>query len=407
MKDSIYFSSYPNLKGNENQGQVTLEQLELRVKNNPQKSTIDKIRLIRKSDKSKYDEIKRTLQIVTPHSILDAGQKLDSKVIELSGLVTIDIEEATEDTKQILFNQPEIIGVWTSTSGFGLHALASLDGLSSHTFKKYHLAYLNSLYVKFGIVADDKVCFTSAGLIVSSDPDAMFKKSWVSLDVRLLDEYVKESKNSPSLVVLDKMEEILQGVGRFSKLIFESRLPNYESPVVYIPEGRPYLKCYLPFDCNGRPTKIKTGSRNLVLSSYLQNLIILNPLAERSHFLGWMTHINNTFCQTPLHIDEVAMIVDNKLKNRSNLKPLSVKTKRYWIDPDYKGSKIDLFNSYRKDRTQSLVDEWFEVELGNYDTKVTQELICKEIGIGHTTLKRYLSPVHKNILKEHNNSIKK
>jgi len=393
---------YQTVKGTVNLGNHNLDFLKQTILNNPNQDLID----LARSGQADFSVVKSALPVISPHGTF-LGAKKDLNIKTLSGLIIIDIDNPADlnQTKDLLFSLPEIVGVWTSVSGKGIHAIASLDGLTIKTFVLYHKAYLDRLEQEYDIVSDRKVCFLSACLIISSDKLARFKDSWESLSVLNLEKY---TKRKPPSIILDRLDgEMLLGGLRFSEASFRFKLtlPEYPRQVMYFPEGKPYFSCFLPFDEKGLPKKIQEGSRQYTLSCFLNNLIILNPNKSSEQFTNLMMSINKTSCSIPLEKWEIEDMVNPRMRRIDNLKPIKATIKYYWVDPSA-GNKLSLLGKFRREYTLSKIEEFFGDTLASLEKKVTKEVISEYTGLSRPTINKHLSPDMKLLMKQHNESLR-
>jgi len=394
--DVPIFSLYPNVKGNNKIKDISLTELKGILTNHPQKDLIEEYR------STGIDSLKKSILTLTPHGIFSEGQKSDTSLSSLNGLIFLDFDDSKSNTRFILEGINEIVCFWDSVSGQGIHALAILDGVTAENHKDNHIAYLNYLELVYGLVADKKVCNLSTGLIIGTNPT--FRSNPIALLIDELGEFRKMQVNSN----IDP-EEVLLLTCIFSdggtKMLFKSELSEYTNSYMYFEEGLPYFSCYLPFDNRGISKKIESGSRNTILSGFLNNLILLNPNKTKEDFNKVMLSINKNHCLNPLPDNEIIKMVESKIANRSSLKPIGVKLKKYWIDPNA-NNKRDLFQKARRDRTQDIINQYFSDELLNETSKITIKGISERIKISQPTLREYLTDDQKKLIKEFNKSLK-
>jgi hypothetical protein len=398
----MQFSTYSCLKGKNQTGTIDLDRLHSLIKNNPNKDNIEYAR----QETSLLDEVKRSLPIITPHGVFGSGQKKDSNLNKLSGFVFIDVDKFEgdlESLKQLIITRPEINSVWRSISGKGIHALAAVEIIDPAYFKQIHNHYLDKLERDLNISCDRKVCNPSSGLVISSDENILVKDNYIALDLS------NEIVQKPDISVLQVSREsntLMSGFSTIDKFQFKITLENYPEQVVYIPEGKLFFKCSLPFLPNGSIKKIENGSRNNILGSYLNNLLLLNPDKSEKQFINFMSKLNKVYCKVSLPEKELIKMVKTSYNKREKLLPIGVSLRKYWIDP-IAPDKVKLLQNYRKSQSVDKLDQFFSDELPNMEKKITIKTIANWTGLSERTVERRMVPEMKEIIKIHNQRIKR
>jgi len=188
-----------------------------------------------------------------------------------------------------------------------------------------------------------------------------------------------------------------------TQLIFETRLEKYIEDCVYVPDGLPCVRCSWPFNSDRKPKILNGILRDKVIKNLANDLYYLNPYnfsAVRKVVLSY----NKKYCKISLSLKYIETML-GKIRDRDSIKPSKTKLKYFWTDPKCSNRRSAFAKKYgqiRKEHTQDRIDFFFEEEIDYFDNKLTQKFISKQIGIGVTTLKRYMSPDYIETIKLHN-----
>ena len=399
----ISFNFYTNFFGQNKLEDISLsEWLEI-IKNNPRKKEITLLRSKNLPKDKLNQEEKPKYRVIAPHAKLK-GTKKKENFVSLTGLLFIDVDGDidADKCKDTIFALPEVIAVWKSLSGKGVHALAQVNNLPTNSaeFQKAHETYLDQLKERTGLKFDKKVCRLAIGMVESYDSEILIKSSWETYNLVYLPFPGKQAKGS--IKEEEKKGYSLMPVSAgTSTWHYKLKLDTYPEQVVYIPEGRLFFQCYLPFDPEtGRPKLIGPGSRNVFLSSFLNNFILLNPGRTYEEFLSYMKIFNQARCLVPVPEEEVIEILNKQWVRRNEAQPIDPKTKYYWIDPTVT-DKNKALGEKRKAMTQASLEEFFS-ELPNYECKITQKIISQYTGLGERTVRQHLTPHMIKLIKSHN-----
>jgi AraC-like DNA-binding protein len=189
------------------------------------------------------------------------------------------------------------------------------------------------------------------------------------------------------------------------KFIFKVALESYPEEVIYIPEGKLFFRCTLPFNPDGSIKKIERGNRNNILGSYLNNLILLNPNKSEQQFINFMVRINKDYCRIPLEEKEIIKMVKTTYSKKEQLEPIGISLRKYWIDPNAP-DKIKILQKYRKTQSIDKLEQFFSDEMANLEGKITLKTISQYTGLSERTVERRLSSEMKQIIEQHNQQIK-
>jgi hypothetical protein len=393
---AVTFSAYTNLSGKEPLGDFSLAQWLERISNNPRKEEILAIRALN-LPKEELNKKKFPFIIVTPHAQIK-GERLNNNLIALTGLLFIDVDGDIDPDacKELLIACPEVIAVWKSFSGKGVHGIAQVNNLPTDSikFRQAHKTYFAELSNRTGLVFDDNVCKLTHSMLESYDSAPFIKSSWNSYDL------VMPAETGQGII--REEEDKINTMSGFRDLVLRTKmtLESYPEEIVSIPEGRCFYECYIP----GSPgNKIITpGRRNVVLSTYTNNLILLNPWADLKIIISKMLIVNRFHCKPNLPDHEVITIVKNKWRDRTSLKPIGFRMKKIWIDPKAE-DKLEKYYQWLRNRTTDKIAEFFEI-LPELAQKVTEQLISETCNVSSKTVSRYLKlyPEWKEIIETHN-----
>jgi len=185
LLDTIKFSLYENLSGKIKLGDISLAQWLERIRTNPRKEEILAIRTQNLS-KDALRKRKFPFNIVTPHAQIN-GERLNKNFVSLTGLLFIDVDGDInpDECKNTLFACPEVIAVWKSFSGKGVHAVAQVANLpvEPDRFRQAHKKYFKELSERTGYSFDENVCKLTHSMIESYDSEPLIKSSWTSYDL--------------------------------------------------------------------------------------------------------------------------------------------------------------------------------------------------------------------------------
>ena len=119
-----------------------------------------------------------------------------------------------------------------------------------------------------------------------------------------------------------------------------------------------------------------------------------------------MSKLNKDYCKTPLPEKELIRMVKTTYSKSEKLQPIGVSLRKYWIDPTAPG-KVQLLQNYRKTQSEDKLDEFFSDELPNLNKKVVIKTIASWTGLSERTVERRMSPEMKEIIKIHNQTIRR
>lgn len=354
-----------------------------------------------------YNNIKRSLPAVTWNFEIN-GRRNDKSAVKSTGVIYVDQDFKTKEeaitAKERFASNKYVIATWLSLSELGVGALVRVDNINIMNFTD---AYCN-ICLDLDIEYDKGAAKISQPNILSYDPNI-----YINLDAEVyiyppeIRAIERINELSPDDFVNKDVETPIDFKNNTLKFVTE--LDEYSDDIVYVPEGKKYIAAFWPFTGIGTPKKVIEGNRNKHMSVFVNNLVILNPNATYNNILPIVNSINQAHCIPSLSQNDINKIINSKINNRKNLVPYGVKTKKYWVRPNYSGNKRKLFmhkqNEIRKDSTITKIETWIGEELYNRTEKVTQQVVSNETGLSIATIKRYWNQ-YKDIIKEFNQTLK-
>jgi hypothetical protein len=307
-----------------------------------------------------------------------------------------------------------------------------VEGLTHDNFKTSYLYIVNDLNISEFV--DKNAIKASQFNVLSYDYNIFINKNAVCYDVNIFNKtdtthIVQKEKvllpKTDTTHIVRSTKEVFQkekltqhilrlkerdigGCVSFLKLKFKNELETYNEDCIYIPNGKEFYECFIPFTKLGTIRKLKSGERHKVLSMYTNNLLCLNPTITLKQAIVTLVAVAAKTCIEAVPNKDIEEIVKYKYKEleSGNLKPVSVKLKKYWVDPST-DDKFDKYNKKRKEYVLNALMEFFGDEICNTDDKVTYKYIANKIGVCERTIHRNLTIEYKTIIKEHNNYRKK
>jgi hypothetical protein len=351
--------------------------------------TIQEIRTeYRNNGKSeKYSLLKKTkLPCVTFNQLFLEGKRRHSYAFAPTGYLYIDVDNIdVNKLKNQLFQHPNITAVWKSLSGNGIGAIVRINGVNNANYK---LAF-NRLKEEFDFL-DENTFKLSQPTILSFDEEILIKDA-----EPLLWDYSVTQIDDIIIPITERTDKELV------KLRTEYTLDYYQSDCDYFPEGKPYYQAYWPFTSKGKLKTVSQGQRNNILSSFIHNLVCLNPTADIGLIVMYANSFNKKYCSPSLPYSEVNLIVASKRESlkQETLQPLNVTMKKYWVKPTV-ANKVKAFQKARKNKsvenTEENIIKTIE-KLKDEKIKVTQNNVAKESKLSIATIKRYWKKVSSTI----------
>jgi hypothetical protein len=315
--------------------------------------------------------------------------------------------EAAESLKLELSNNPHIYAAWLSLSQLGIGALIKVEGITLDNFRESYKEITQELGIEFDPMA---VKATQAN-VISSDPQIYINTNSVPKKVSSINN--RETKTILYLEDTFSEFEIPEFVVTESNRVrfnLKVTLPTYNSDCDYYPQGLPYFEAYWPYSHKGQHSKIFSGRRHSTITTFANNLIILNPTVSLEQVVSWIHSFNKSYCVEPFTYKEVYKIVEEKYKLRETLQPLGIKLKKFWVNPNSINKKQSFLickSITTKAHSLSLIQDFIGLELYNTTSKVTLQTIANYTGLSLITIKRNITQELQLLIKQHNQTLKK
>jgi hypothetical protein len=404
-----FINLWENFKSHTNQ-QIQIEDWLALIKNSPHTNQIEAARLLGKSNPI-YKTIKESLPAATLNFSFHNSRK-NSDICCSTGFFYIDFDtqskEEAESLKLDLSNNPHIYAAWLSLSQLGIGALIKVEGITLDNFRESYKEITQELGIEFDPMA---VKATQAN-VISSDPQIYINTNSVPKKVSSIN-----NKTTTTILYLEdtflpefEIPEFVITESNRVRFNLKVTLPTYNSDCDYYPKGLPYFEAYWPYSHKGQHSRIFSGRRHSTITTFANNLIILNPTVSLEQVVSWIHSFNKSYCVEPFTYKEVYKIVEEKYKLRETLQPIGIKLKKFWVNPNSINKKQAFLNCKSvstKAHSLSLIQDFIGLELYNTTSKVTLQTIANYTGLSLITIKRNITKELQSLIKEHNQSLKK
>ncbi len=180
-------SVFKNVKEVNNPTIIDFEEFLDCIKNGEWEDDVNKVRT--QKEKSKRDEIKRTLRTITISGLFTKRE--DKSLIEHSGFISMDIDEipegeTTNSIKDKLSKDKYCHSIFLSTSGVGLRYISRID---PERHRDAFMGLSKYLYDTYNIIVDPNGINVSKPYVVSYDPDLRRNNNHIKFTA-----YIKETK---------------------------------------------------------------------------------------------------------------------------------------------------------------------------------------------------------------------
>lgn len=383
----------------------SLEEVLLMIKL-PSRDKVQLINTLRSIGKESelYDNIKVTLPAVTWNFEFN-NQRRDDRIISSTGLFYLDFDckNKTEANKLkvSLKKNPFIHSCWLSLSELGVGALIKVSGITKWNFSE---AYKKAME-QFNLSYDKFAVKKTQPNILSYDPDI-----WVNLNSNIwkwpptiVNIQLNTEASLKRKAHINKLREEIQ-CNISEGLKFKLELDNYTQDCHYFKEGKPFFEVFWPFVSEGKRMIIKAGRRHVVLSSFINNLVLLNQNPKfKTTLLNLVQGYNTNYVSPSFTQEEVLNLFNSKWEGRAKLNAVRVTNKYYWVNPK-SSEKSKAYNQMRKNLTRFKLEEWMGDELLNSTVKITQKIVAEQTGLNVRTVSRYWSH-YKDSIDEFNRNL--
>jgi hypothetical protein len=366
------------------------------IKNSHYSSIIEQIR----SKEIDKKAVKQTLPAVAWNFIFNKYKK-DSNIIKSTGYLYYDIDNYDNLFNINLLNKDFVFCYYKSVGGNGYAIIVRVNNINIDNFEKNYYEIAKILNINEFI--DKNAGKKSQYNILSYDPNIYINNNSFIFDANnVINIEINNDIEVNNNINNNDNSLIEYSNNNFIKLKYKVELDNYNNEeCIFIQEGKLYYECFIPFD-NKKIREIKEGKRELIYSSYINNLILLNPQVDRKQLYFVLSNLQNKYSTNKLNDKELYNIIDYKLKNKDNLKPLNPRLKKYWVNP----KSINKYNAYqnkREENTKKILYQFFGDIIYNINSKITYKTISEYTGLSEVTIKRNITNDMKNDIKQFNN----
>ena len=194
----------------------------------------------------------------------------------------------------------------------------------------------------------------------------------------------------------------------FIRLVFDVQLTDYNGlDCVFIPEGREYYGCVIPFNNKTKKSIVTDTNKYVVIRDYINNLICLNPNISYFQTFIVVKGVEKRLKYINFEDKIIQMIIKEKINDLNNgiLKPVNTKIKKFWVNP-VSENKLDIYHKTKKDNSIMLLERFFGDDILNINEKVTYDTVVEYTKLSLRTVKSRLTNEMKLSIKNHNKEIK-
>ena len=380
-----------------------IELIEL-IKNNPNATAIEHIRLLRKQGKIEYKKLKDKLPYITPNCSLKK-RKLTTEIdfqenfICPSGYIFFDIDgikDVEEYKKYFIEKYGHLVSLVASST--------SLGGISTFFKLKNHPASKSEYFqiwetIRTTILKDEKVDLNckdfGRALFVSYDT-TLYYNFENEIDIK---DYINEAnsnsistqqnivRNDPSDISNYKFNKIpIKEV--FNKLILKTCV-DVSNPIVEINP--------VDFSEVNFHRGIKDGTKHRIYPGMIHTLVYLNPDIQPDYIFQYLVYVNNNFADPPMEKDKLENLfryVYMSIKSNPDYEFKNIRTKSVHFKSGCSKSgdekrkiAVELNGVIRKNSSIDKIDVARQ-QLETQGIKITQKKIAELSGLSIATVKR-------------------
>lgn len=396
ISNKISFWESIRMKKNSSHTKITIEHWLDLIKNTPKQylDIIESCRLLYDATgkSMSYSKLKEVLPISQLHGSFPIRK--ESSCESLSGYVYLDVDNCDlVSIKNTLMSNQYVYAIWKSVSGKGLGILVKYK-----TTKTLFNNLIKEIAKEIGIESslDIQALGLARNNFLSHDKEIYINNDSIEFESKFV-----ASKESVYLSYTKFEKRIFNLSIHFSDckgLQFETILKEYPQDVVFIEHE--YFKAFWPFIATGKPKKVSKGERNHTLTSFINNLRILNP-TKKQLVLSLVSAYNNEYCSPSLFTEEIEKMVEYAYSKE--LQPIGVRIKKIWVDPKIK-DKRKAVGEARSSNSKDKIEECLSLLLCENE-KITPTKIIKLTGLSRATVYKYLD-TYKEEITEFNMTIK-
>jgi len=378
------------------------------IKDNPEKSLINWIRVLRQNNNPEYEKLKKGLPNITTNCLVKyrklSGDDFDKNFQSFSQYIYFDIDTPGEEYKQYIIKKygHQVSMVCTSSSGGGVSLLFKV----SNTITKENFEQI-WYDIRTTILKDepiDEICKDiGRAMFISYDPEVYYNyDNEITVEISDTKDVVKEEnhpisygENNNRLVYSfsDKKKEeysysvlpidiVLTKLDRRTKVSVDNPIIDFK-PVEY-------AEVYIP-------KIIKDGTKHTIYTAMIHQLVYLNPSIEKEYIFSFLFYVNNNHAKPRMNIKELVRLfnfVYDTIKS-TGITHHSTITKYVHFNPNYKltGKEKSILsntiNGYFKRYTNINKIIAAKQELNSTGAKVTSKLVSKLTGLSIKTVQTH------------------
>jgi len=374
---------------------ISLYDLYLLVKNNPQKPIIDEIRSVEKGPV--YNKLKSQLNCITPHTI-QSGLK-SSDIIGLSGYLFYDIDgfdtkDELDDTINKLVSSFPISFLQRSVGGLGINFLIKVDDTNFQLDDTNFISvynYVRELLISNGFIIDKYAGGISRKMNISSDNRCIFNNEVsFSIDkVSLLNHLGSSSKKSNNkrvgYITLDDTLELLpkEDLNIKTQITYDKDINGD-----YIIENMDYYSILIP-------KVIKDGFKHKLYTRIINGLYYINSSITRNEVYSYLYYLN-TSAQPPMNLFRLKQLVNwlcneiettGEIRIKPRIKRIHFNEKSNLTKKEKQSMGAKVRNTEQRNKTiQQIIDA--RNLLWKSNEEPTQKKVCQITNLSIATVKR-------------------
>jgi tRNA A37 threonylcarbamoyladenosine dehydratase len=385
------------------QTNIDLPELVNIIKNNPNQSKIEQIRLLKRAGDEKFRELKRELANITPNCVVKERDLKDDKFsinfLFSSGYIYFDIDnipDIQQFKKEFIKKYGHQVSlVCISSGGDGLSILFKVANAisSKEQFDQLREGIRNTILKDEEI--DSKPSDIGRAMFISSDPDVYSNyDNKINVNIRNTSQNIKGISKpiTRHRGGNNKLNETFKLVP-FDKVIKTINLRtvvNVHNPVVdVIPVDFATVKF---------PRIIKDKNKHRIYTGMIHSLVYLNPGLQVDYIFSYLHFINYNYADPPMEFREFTRLfnsVYSKIKNEKDYKYSWIKVKHIHFNAksgltgDEKRCIAGMLNGQKRKNESINKIMLAKEELVAQGIKVTQKSVCRISGLSIATVKRH------------------
>lgn len=388
------------------QKQIDFSELLELIKNNPHRTLINRIRLLRQQGNNKFKVLKRSLPFITPNCLVkkrSVKNEVDfqSNFISPSGYLYIDIDFDNSNPQTYKENFISryghlVAGVFLSTSMGGISVLFKLKNPPTNN-SEFELAWN---VIKYTILKDeliDEMCSDfGRAMIITYDPDPYYNFENEIDTNDYLNEYYENTKGIIQPILYDN-----DSIYRLNETFFKIPIDDVFKKLNLKTEvsiSNPIVELY-PVDYTDVrfPRIIKDGTKHKIYTGMIHSLVYLNPNVEPDYIFRYMVFINNQFADPLMEyqkLESLFRFIYESIKNNSDYEFQNIRIKNVHFNnnsgltgDEKRRIAGEINGKIRRNNTIQRIEEARQYLLSN-NKKVTCSKLAEISGVAISTVKR-------------------